>query len=292
MDNTMFSFLRRFLARVFDYGLFYLATVFIALCLPIELESQIFILWTVAVPIVWAPIEAILLYAWQTTPGKKLFGLSLPLLSWKESFKRAFFFDRAHPLIVKPIGLKRYLIALMLACSAGSTLFLGEDISEAAVQYEKQVAGSRWIQYISDDGRFQVHFPKKPQQVSQTFEVPNGEPISLSEFKVHKEAEFSVSYLDLPKKWKLFGSNTLLKGAIQVVLEHMPGAELVEKKIVKHKNYPAMDFRMKEGENEIEGRLILVGNTLYKLWVVYFPDTPKDQQHETFLGSFELTPNP
>lgn len=287
----MFQFLRRFLARVFDYGLFYFVTIFISLVLPLELDSQVFLLWALVVPVMWAPIEALLIYKWQTTPGKKLFGLSLPTLTWAECCERAFFFKRTKDLQVKTIGLKRYLIALMLACSAGSALFLGEDISEAAVEYEHQVTGSGWIQYVSDNGKFQVQFPKKPvEQEPKQFEMSNGSPLQVSEFKATPkgEAEFSVSYLELPKKWKLFSANTLLKGAMKVVHEHTPGATIVEKKLVKHKSFPAMDFKMKDGEKEIEGRLILVGSTLYKLWVVYSPDTPREQQHEIFLSSFEL----
>lgn len=285
----MFFFLRRFLARLFDYGLFYFMTIFISLTSPVELDKQVFALWALVVPFVWMPFEMVLLKRFGTTVGKKLFGLSFSPLSWKESFKRAFFFKKSRDVNGKPIGLKRYVVALLMTCCAATALFLGEDISEAAVHYEKQVTASGWVQYISDNGKFQVQFPKKPKEASQTFEVPNEAPINLSEFKAHKDAEFSVSYLDLPKKWKLFSSNTLLKGAMNVVLEHVPGASLIEKKLVKHKNYPAMDFRLKEGENIIEGRLILVGNTLYKLWVVYFPDTPKEAQHEMFVSSFELT---
>jgi hypothetical protein len=287
----MFLFLRRFLARVFDYGLFYFLTVFCFLILPLELDSQVFLLWALIVPIFWAPIEALLLYKWGTTPGKKLFGLRLASMTWTESCSRAFFFKKSKDLQAKRIGIKRYLLALMMTCSAGSTLFLGEDISEAAVHYEQSITGAGWIQYVADNGKFQVQFPKKPvEQEPKHFDVPSGDPIQLSEFKAHKEAEFSVSYLDLPKKWKLFSANTLLKGAMKVVHEHMPSAELIEKKLVKHKSHPAMDFKMRDGKNEIEGRLILVGNTLYKLWVVYTPETPREQQHELFLSSFEIRP--
>jgi hypothetical protein len=285
----MFLFLRRFLARVFDYGLFYFVSIFISLVLPLELDNQLFLLWALVVPVIWAPIEAVLLYSWQTTPGKKLFGLSFPLMSWGECWKRALFFKRSKGILAKDIGIKRYMIALMMACSAGSALFLGEDISEAAVHYEQSITGTGWIQYVSDNGKFQVHFPKKPvEQEPKHYEVPSGDPLQLSEFKVKKEAEFSVSYLDLPKKWKLFSANTLLKGAMKVVHEHTPGAELIESKLVKHKNYPAMDFKMRKGKNEIEGRLILVGNTLYRLTVEYTPESPREQQHEIFLGSFEI----
>lgn len=298
----MFLFLRRFLARIFDYGLFYFFTVFMALVLPVEVESKIFVIYALWVPFCWMPFEAMLLRFWGTTPGKKLFGLSFsPVsgkgngkMSGKEALKRAFLFRGVHSLRAQPIGIKRYLAALVLACLAGSALFLGENIAEVAIQYEQTITQSGtqsgWIQYVSDNGKFQVHFPKKPvEQQPQQFEIPNGDPLQVSEFKAHKEAEFSVSYLDLPKKWKLFSANTLLKGAIKVVQEHRPGAQLLDKKLVKHKNYPAMDFKMKEGEKEIEGRLILVDNTLYKLWVIYSPDTPREQQHEVFLDSFELS---
>ncbi len=286
----MFFFLRRFLARVFDYGLFYFITVFISLILPFEMESKFFLLWALFIPVVWAPIEMVLLYTWQTTVGKKLFGLVLPHLSWKENFKRAFFFKKTQKPESRPIGIKRYFIALMLACSAGSALFLGDHISEAAVKYEQSMTAHGWVQYVSDAGHFQVQFPKKPvEQDVKHFESLNGDPLQINECKApHKEAEFSVSYLDLPKKWKLFSAPTLLKGAMKVVHEHLNGAELIEKKLVKHKNYPAMDFKMKKEEKEIEGRLILVGNTLYKLWVVYAPDTPREQQHEIFVGSFTI----
>jgi len=290
----MFIYLRRFLALLIDYGLFYFFAVFFSLMTPFEFDESFYLLFALCVPLIWAPIEAICLTKWGKTPGKKLFEIEVKSenggrLSWGQSLRRSFIpWNRPGVVVSKGIGLWRYLIALIIASSAGSTLFFGKDISEVAVQYEQKVAGSGWVQYLSDDGRFSVQFPKKPEVVQQTFEVPNDKPINLSEVKVKKEATFSVSYLELPKKWKLFGSNTLLKGAMKVVLQHMPGANIVEQKIVKHKNYPAMDFKMKEGVTEIEGRLILVGNTLYKLSVVYFPDTPRDQQHESFLNSFEL----
>lgn len=287
--RTMFLFLRRFLARVFDYGLFYFITILCFLVLPLEVDNQLFLFWALLVPFIWAPFEAMLLSLWRTTPGKKLFGLSLPSMTWVESCRRAFFFKKSKDFRVKKIGLRRYFIALMMTCSAASTLFLGENISEAAVHYEQSITGTGWVQYVSNNGKFQVQFPKKPvEQAPQHFEVPHGDPLQVNECKAHQEAEFSVSYLDLPKKWRLFSANTLLKGALKVIHEHMPTAELIETKLIKHKNQPGMDFKMRDGKKEIEGRLILVGNTLYKLWVVYSPETPREQQHEVFLGSFEL----
>ncbi len=284
----MLFYLKRILARFFDYGLFYFCSILLSLMAPVEIEDKFYFFFALAVPLCWAPLEALFLKKTGTTPGKKLFGLSLPNLSWKECFKQAFFFRSRKKATERPISLWRYVIALIFTCGAASALFTGSDILQVAIHYEQHVTGSNWVQYVSDDGRFAVQFPKKPQVESKTYDSPSGEALSLNEYKAEKEASFSVSYLDVPKKWRIFSAPTLLKGAMNVVLEHMPGTELLEKKLVKHKNYPAMDFRLKEGENEIEGRLILVGNTLYRLMVVYYPDTPRDQQHNTFVHSFEL----
>lgn len=284
----MFFYLKRILARLFDYGFFYFSSIFLSLMLPVELEEKFYLMFALAVPFCWVPFEMIFLKQTGTTPGKKLFGLSLPHLSWKESLRQALFLQGRKRLVAQPIPLWRYLLALLITCGAASALFRGEEISQVAIHYEQQIAGNNWVQYVSDDGRFSVQFPKHPEVGSKTYDSPSGESVSMNECRVEKEASFSVSYLDLPRKWRLFSAQTLLKGAMNVVLEHTPGGELVEKKLVKHKNYPALDFRMKEGENEIEGRLILVGNTLYRLMVVYYPDSPRDEQHAMFVQSFEL----
>lgn len=285
----MFLSLRRSLARLLDYGLFYFCAVFLSLMAPVEVNENFYFKFALAAPLFWAPLEALFISKYSTTLGKKLFGITIPNLTFKESLKRALFLGKRPGVVTyQKISYWRYIFALMIACSAGSGLFYGKAISEAAVHYEQQVAGSGWVEYLSENGKFSVHFPQKPEVVEKQVEVPNGDPISLSEFKAVKDAAFSVSYLDLPKKWKLFSSTTLLKGAMKVVQEHMTGTELIDKNIVKHKNYPAMDFKMKDGDNHIEGRLILVGNTLYRLMVVYYPDTPRDLQHETFVNSFDL----
>jgi hypothetical protein len=148
----------------------------------------------------------------------------------------------------------------------------------------------KWIQYASDEGRFTVKFPKEPQEETHSFPVPHSEEaLELSEYKAKGDVVFSVSYVELPTKWRIFGAGTLLKAAMQVVHSHMPGAKLIEKHRVKHKSYPALDFHMKEGDKEIEGRLILVGSTLYKLTITSPSEELSKAQNEAFLNSFETT---
>lgn len=284
----------RWLARLMDYGVFYLIGLLLSLMLPFDFSDKFYFTFALQVPIVWSPIEALLITLLGTTPGKALFGVlvrdvSGNKLSFPLSLKRACFFgSRPGVIQYKKIRKWRYFIALIVAISCTSSLFLGKDLSDVAIQFEKQMVGE-WIQYASDDGRFTVNFPKEPKQESHSFEIPNSkQPLELSEFKVKTDAVFSVSYVELPKKWRIFSAGTLLKAAMEQIYGHSPQAKLIDSKRVKHKNYPALDFRMKNGEDEIDGRLILVGSTLYKLTVTYPPKASRETQHEIFLNSFEL----
>lgn len=286
----------RIIARAMDYGLFYLLGVILSLMLPFDFKDSFYAAFALASPLLWIPIEAFLLYTWGTTPGKAAFGIVIrdysgKKLSFLQSLKRAFFIGkRPGRTEAKKITRWRYLLALVVALSCGSSLFLGKDLSEAAVQFEKQMVGD-WVQYASDKGGFTIQFPKQPKVETHSFEVPDStQPLELSEVKAKSDAVFSVSYVDLPKKWRIFSAGTLLKAAMSVVHGHMPGTDLTDTKRLNHKNYPALDFTMKEGDTLIEGRLILVGSTLYKLTVTYPADAPREQQHETFLNSFDMKP--
>jgi hypothetical protein len=292
----MTLFWNRVFARLTDYGLFYFIGVFLSLILPFEFQDNFYFSFALAVPLLWAPLEALFLRRFNVTPGKKAFGIRIEnLTSWGQALKRAFFIPtRPGTVFTSPIGKWRHLLALILALTCASSFFLGKSISDAAVQFEGQMVRDGWVQYASDEGNFIVHFPKKPELATHTFDVPNSDKtVDFNEVKAKKsDCTFSVSYLELPKKWRIFSAGTLLKGAIGVVTDHMPGAKLIEKKQGKHKNYPSLDFRMQQGEDLIEGRLILVGSTLYKLTVIYPPDATQENQHVPFLDSFDLKEAP
>src|ERR1051326_6135030 len=86
----------RALARFCDYCLFYLTLGAITLFLPFFYGPLFYYLLALAVPVLWAPLEALLISKWGTTPGKALLGLSVrdPFgfkLSFSASLRRAFF---------------------------------------------------------------------------------------------------------------------------------------------------------------------------------------------------------
>jgi hypothetical protein len=99
---------------------------------------------------------------------------------------------------------------------------------------------------------------------------------------------YSISYLELPRKWKIAGASRLLQGALDLIIEHIPGAKLLYKNMTKHKSFKALDFHFSQGEEDVQGRLILVGMTLYRLTVVYPPSLAHQLQKTEFLDSFEV----
>ncbi len=286
--------LNRFFSRFMDYGFFYLFGVFFSVVLPFDFSDLFYAFFAFVTPLFSAPLEALFLSKKGTTLGKAIFGITVKnergsLLSFKEGLKYAFFVSRKGVKVaVRPIPRWRYLITLIVAILCGSSLFFGKELSEVAAQYEKKGMEKGWVQYIPSDGKFTVDFPKKPAVDSQVYVVPNAQPLNLSVHEAKAEAVFSVSYMELPRKWRIFSPSTLFKGAMNAVIEHTEGAVLIEKKQVRHKNYPALNFRLKQGEEEIQGRLILVGSTLYKLTITCSPEERVEQDSDRFLNSFDL----
>jgi len=282
-------FWNRLFARCFDYGLFYLLAIFTSLVSPIEFELASQLLFALLVPLFWAPIEALLIRFWGTTPGKWLFGIAISQLSMKNSFRRAFFFrSRPGTLRGSEIARWRYMLTIWLAISCGSMLFFGQKISDAAVRYEQQMVSGSWVEYTSEEGQFTVQFPKKPKVETTELPIPNSEQsLELSEYKAESEALYSVSHLDLPRKWTIFSAGIILRGAMNAVVEHMSDVKMTASERTTHKGHQALKFTLKQGDKEVEGRLILVGKTLYRLTVTYPPGADREQQ-TAFFDSFEL----
>jgi hypothetical protein len=152
------------------------------------------------------------------------------------------------------------------------------------------------MQYYSLTRGFAVSFPNDPKEQSKQLAIPNsGKTLSYEEVfseQTQQDVVYSVSYMELPSKWRWAGSNTLLKGALDLLVKYSSEpSEIVDREIILYQNHRALDFHLKQGNNEIRGRFILVDNTLYKLTVVYPSSLQQEiQQGNPFLDSFDLHP--
>lgn len=293
----------RLLARITDYSLFYIFIAFSLSFLPYFLGMSFYFGAILAVPLLWVPIEAYLLSRYGTTPGKTLFGMKVNKdkekggnLSFKEALKRAaFMVPRPGVLSKVKMGTKRKLAALVLsACCVLMALF-GKPLTYYSIGLDKKISNNGWMQYYSMTRGFTVNFPDDPKEQSKQLEIPESDKIlNYQEISTQptKDVLYSVSYMELPSKWRWAGANTLLKGALDLLVKYSPEqSEVVDRNIILYQNHRALDFHLKQGDNEVSGRFILVDNTLYKLTVVYPSSLSKDvEDGNPFLDSFDLNP--
>lgn len=287
----------RICARGIDYCLFYLFCSLASLFCPFYIEDLAYFGFALALPVLFAPLEAFFISKWKKTPGKAFFGIRVEThlggkLSFGVALKRALYLG-TRPGIIKQKEVKK---GRLVACLGIFTLlFAGavfeKEIAMVTTGFEKYKTVDGWIEYNSQEGGFRVILPQDPEIESKILPVPSqNKTLKYNELKSYqtKKVYYSVSYIELPRKWKMAGASRLLQGALDLIIDHLPGSKLLDKSLTKHKNLRALDFHLAQGEEEVQGRLILVGTTLFRLTVVYPPSLAHQLQHQEFLDSFEV----
>jgi hypothetical protein len=289
----------RLLARICDYCLCFLALSAITLFLPFFYPPFFYYYLALAVPLLWAPWEALLISRWGTTPGKALLGLSVRdalgfKLPFSLSLRRALFLpSRPGTLLQKKTSWIRKFCAIVTSAAFLLSGIYGNVITMWSMGLNQAISPEEWVKYTSDYAGFKVSFPTNPEESSKELVIPDsGKVLNYEELtsaendKVH----YSVSHMEIPRRWRLAGDATLLKGVLDVMVKHTEGAELIEKNFNKIGRYRVLDFRIKQGvDQEVKGRLLVDGTTLFKLSIFYPPSHAEKMQESPFLDSFEIS---
>jgi len=290
------------LAKLTDYCLLYCVLAFTISCLPYFLSLYFYLGLILAIPVLWIPIEALLISRYAATPGLALFRAKVHTeiggnLTFMEALKRACSFKKRPGVVFqKGMRFKRKLIAFIIS---GATIFaaiFGKPLTYYTMGLDTKIRSSEgWVQYYSMTRGFTVNFPDKPQEEVKQLEIPDsGKVLDYQEVSIQptKDVLYSVSYMELPSKWRWAGSNTLLKGALDLYVKYNPiASEVLNREIFLYQNHRALDFHLKQGDNEVQGRFVLVDNTLYKLTVIYPSSLREDvKEGQPFLDSFDLHP--
>ncbi|HEY2809908.1 MAG TPA: RDD family protein [Rhabdochlamydiaceae bacterium] len=291
----------RLFARITDYCLFYACLAFSISCLPYFLGVYFYLGLICSVPFLWIPFEALLLKRYGTTPGKSLFGIRVHTeiggnLSFIDALRRAAFIH-PRPGYITQVRLKRArkCLSYVLAALCIAVALFGKPLTYYTIGLDPKHSRNDWTQYYSLTRGFSVSFPNEPQEESKQLEIPDaGKVLNYEEISTQhtKDVLYSVSYMELPSKWRWAGSNTLLKGALDLLVKYSPEQlEVLDREIILYQNHRALDFHLKQNDNEVKGRFILVDNTLYKLTVVYPASLHEEiQEGHPFLDSFDLHP--
>lgn len=177
---------------------------------------------------------------------------------------------------------------LVVGAGAGAFTFVSKDVQQELTKIEKI---DNWVQFSPADKRFSIEFPKSPKEGSKLIEIPSAnQSLDYKEMRADEsQVSYAVSYIDFPRKWRLVGSNTLLKKSLAILVEHeAEGQKLVSQQITTHNGLPALDYVVSHGKQEIQGRLILSGTTLYRLTATYLPANASLVQHAQFVSTFNL----
>jgi hypothetical protein len=285
-------------AKAFDYAFCFLTTALLVLLTPLAADDSIYLQILIATPFLWIIPEAALLSTWGATPGSLLMAISPRTskgdkLSFIESLRLTLFLHKG--LSIQWIRSDKGTGSLIKRCIVGCFIALAAVFGKAAIQFpeafEKEISTRGWVHYTSSEGDFTADFPSKPKVEQKQLEIPQANrTVDYQEVKSSHQDQitYSVSAIDLPKKMTFFGSNTILKGALSVVQDNLHAkTKLVSKKLTKHGNYPAIDFHLLEGMKDVKGRLVLVGNKLFKIEFVQPFDVETEEAGLAFISSFQ-----
>ncbi len=293
--------IKTILIRLIDYSIFYLLITLSSLFLPVSLNEYFYGISALAVPVLWAPLEALSVSLWGTTLGNALFDRAVrneegKKLTFFQGLKRAFFLGRykVGNVIHQEFSWGHRLLILAIALFSIYGVISEKGVKKMVYNIEQQARGD-WVRYYSAEGKFTIDFPTDPLLEENQLEISSANrTLDYNEYKsVHKENEdiyYSVSFIDLPKKWRFLSSNTLLKGALSVLLENETDSKVLGKTISSYKGTPALDYNLKNEEygQETHARLVLDGLRLYKLTVTYPTSMAGELHPSEFLESFVL----
>lgn len=261
-----------FIEKIIDFG------VLLALVIGITYWLSVFC----AVPI--ALLTFLLLFKGiGRTPGMLLTSnSSLPTVKALFGFKRT---KEKRSLMRTLLG-----AGMVLFCALGMAFTF--TLRDFSMSYETHHKNTGWEYYISEDRGFSVQFPGSPSvETKQLYIADADKMLSYSEYKSIESSDtaYTVSYMDFPSKWRFVGAKRLLSTAFEQLVKNDRGTEILSQTMIQHKSYPALEFTLKKEKEEIRGRLILVGNTFYKITQVSSVSTSlDDSQFASFLSSFQF----
>lgn len=125
---------------------------------------------------------------------------------------------------------------------------------------------------------FTAEFVESPQIEEKQFAI-SGKVLPYTEYKT---GDYSVSYTTLPESLTKWGSKLVLGGALKVLNQNM---YILGKHSSVCDNFPALHYEATNQEGFLVGKLILIGQKLYKVEALYHQPEEKEAA-EKFIESF------
>jgi hypothetical protein len=183
------------------------------------------------------------------------------------------------------------IVCALAALLCGWGFFYGVAEQNLVKEVSQRELTEGWVHYDDPEGRFSVAFPSAPVAAAKKLIVPSASrELDYNELTSYRGAEerYSVTYVTLPRKWMLAGGKKILKVAFDVLIKNVPETEVLYQALAFFERHRCIEFQYKRGETIEQGRLILIGNTLYKLSILSPQAVVQDARSTQFLDSFRM----
>jgi hypothetical protein len=161
-----------------------------------------------------------------------------------------------------------------------------------------------WKQFKSDTGGFSAFFPGTPEttNISFTFPTTNGDQAITIEgpvFYVNPNIQnsFAVLFYDnavFSKMSKSPDPKKFLKQTQSLMVSEHKGKIVFEQEL-QFQNFPAREFEYAAGGKanySVRMKLILAGERVYQVYVVFLTTNPYPEERTTFFNSFKILSEP
>lgn len=269
-----------FLERIVDWTLVFIIGTSLSFYLSISCAFL--------VPLIF--LAALFLFV-KKTPGMVLFKRRFEKKPSFSQLCKILFFVGSKETVEEEKSFFRTWIAVGAAVLVLVGGFWESNLKEFSSGFENHQKNIGWEYYISQERGFTVQLPQNPSvETKQLYVEQADKTLNYNEYKsqVNQNTYYTVSFMDFPSRWRFVGSTKLLNTAFDILVKSEKSVELVSKNPTRHKIYPAIEFTIKNGNEEWKGRLILVGNTFYKVMRVSPSNTSDDSEFDDFLRSFQF----
>lgn len=124
-------------------------------------------------------------------------------------------------------------------------------------------------------------FPREPLHYKKALPVPGTEVLYDEYVYLHPSNQliYSISSIEVPQNLLKWGESLILKGCLKEIVKSTPGMQLISSKKSSFGPYKCIDYIAKTESKQTFSRLLLAGNTLYKIEV-----RCKDENRELALS--------
>lgn len=162
---------------------------------------------------------------------------------------------------------------------------------------------SRWQEFRPRSGLFKVMLPHPPQYAKDLVPIPGSDQSRRYDMYASEKIDgtlFLVSVITYPDEAETSQVSDILKETVNELLHAKPDNKLSKLEEGMFKTQKSLDFSFLNGDLQVEGKVFIVGKTVYVLSYATRKNEFDSTEFKHFIDSFELieepsttaTPNP